>query len=237
MAYGGKRFYVAELDIAKFYDNVDVEVLKGMMRRLIRDKCFLSVLERVIDSAAPGLPLGYYTSPWLGNWYLTGLDRRIIHDLKPDHYLRYMDNMFVFCTNKRRLRAIVCDIEQYLREELHLRLNSSRQVYRFEGINRRTQKVGGRAINALGYVVHRNRITLRKSILQRARAKANRMYRLHRCRRCDAAAMISYLGWLSHTDTYRYYLKYIKPKVNIQYCKRRLSRLAKKRSGKYDKLA
>ena len=217
--YKGRRFYVAELDIAKFYDNVDTEVLKGMLRRLIRDKRFLGVLERVIDSAAPGLPLGYYTSPWLGNYYLTVLDRHVLHELHPDHYLRYMDNMFIFCANKRRLHAMVREIERFLRDELHLRLNRSRQVFRFEGVSRRTGKVSGRAINALGYIV-------------------NRMHRLHRCRRCDAAAMISYLGWLSHTDTYHYYLKYIKPKVSIQYCKRRISALAKReRSRKNDKLA
>lgn len=236
--YKGRRFYVAELDIAKFYDNVDTEVLKGMLHRFIRDKRFLSVLERVIDSAAPGLPLGYYTSPWLGNYYLTALDRHVLHELHPDHYLRYMDNMFIFCANKRRLHTMVREIERFLRDELHLRLNRSRQVFRFEGVSRRTGKVSGRAINALGYVVHRDRITLRKSILKRARAKANRMRRLHRCRRCDDAAMISYLGWLSHTDTYHYYLKYIKPKVSIQYCKRRISALAKReRSRKNDKLA
>ena len=149
-----------------------------------------------------------------------------------------MDNMFIFCANKRRLHAMVREIERFLRDELHLRLNRSRQVFRFEGVSRRTGKVSGRAINALGYIVHRDRITLRKSILKRARAKANRMHRLHRCRRCDAAAMISYLGWLSPTDTYRYYLKYIKPKVSIQHCKRRISALAKReRSRKNDKLA
>ncbi len=237
-SYKGKRFYVAELDIAKFYDNVDAEVLKGMLRELIRDKRFLDVLERVIDTAAPGLPLGFYTSPWLGNYYLTALDRHILHELKPDHYLRYMDNMFIFCANKRRLHAIVREIERFLHDELHLRLNGSRQVFRFEGENRRTRKISGRAINALGFVVHHDRITLRKSILKRARAKANRMHRLHRCRRCDAASMISYSGWLKHTDTYNYYLKYIKPKVSLQYCKRRISALAKReRSKNNDKLA
>ena len=90
----------------------------------------------------------------------------------------------------------------------------------------------GRAINALGFVVHLDRVTLRKSILQRVRAKANRMHRLHRCRIVDAAAMVSYMGWLTHTDTYGYYLRYIKPKVSIHYCKRRLATLARRKGVK-----
>ena len=230
-SYGGKKFYVAELDVKKFYDNVDTEVLKTMLHRLIRDQRYLQILDRVIDSAAPGLPLGYYTSPWLGNWYLTALDCHIIHTLRPDHYLRYMDNLFLFSKNKRTLHRIVQNIECFLRERLHLELNGSRQVYRFEGVSRKTGKPCGRAINALGFVIHRDRITLRKSILKRARAKANRMYRLKRCRKIDAAAMISYMGWIDHTDTYNYYRRWIRPKVNIQYCKRRISRLSKQKTG------
>lgn len=234
--YKGRKFYVAELDVKKFYDHVDTDVLKGMMHRLIRDKRFLTLLDRVIDAAAPGLPLGFYTSPWLGNWYLTGFDRYVVQTLRPDHYLRYMDNLFVFSANKRKLHRIVAEIERYLGEKLHLQLNDSKQVYRFECRDRLTGEVRGRAINALGFVVHLSRVTLRKSILQRARAKANRMHRMRRCRRVDAAAMVSYMGWLTHTDTYGYYLRYIKPKVSIRYCKRRLTALAKRKGDKNDKL-
>jgi hypothetical protein len=64
--------------------------------------------------------------------------------------------------------------------------------------------------------------------LKRARAKANRMKRLRRCRRIDAAAMISYAGWFHHTDTYGYFQKYIRPKVSIRYCRRRIALISRK---------
>lgn len=54
------------------------------------------------------------------------------------------------------------------------------------------------------------------------------MHRKRRCRRIDAAAIISYLGYLQHSDTYNYYKRHIKPNVSVQYCKRRISALAKK---------
>ncbi len=176
------------------------------------------------------MPKGFYTSPWLANYLLTPLDYHIVQDLKPDHYLRYMDNMFLFARNKKELHAMVLEIEWYLREELHLKLKGDWQIFRFEGYNRKAGKVTGRAINCLGFVVHNNRITLRKTILKRARAKANRIYRQKRCRRIDAAAVISYLGYFDHSDTYGYYLRYIKPKVSVQYCKRRIAALARKGS-------
>lgn len=227
-SYKGKKFYVAELDIRHFYDSVDIDILEAMLSKTIRDRRYCDLLFRVIEGGTPGLPKGFYTSPWLANYLLTPLDNHIVQDLKPDHYLRYMDNMFLFARNKKNLHAIVLEIERYLREELHLELKGDWQVYRFEGYNRKAGKVTGRAINCLGFVVHNNRITLRKTILKRARAKANRIHQRKRCRRIDAAAVISYLGYFDHSDTYGYYLRYIKPKVSVQYCKRRIATLARK---------
>lgn len=242
--YKGKKFYVAELDIRKFYDTVDTELLKAKLSKTIRDKRYLTLLFRVIDGAGPGLPKGFYTSPWLSHYLLTPLDHHIVQDLKPDHYLRYMDNMFLFSRNKKELHAMVREIGRYLREELHLNLKGDWQVYRFEGHNRKAGKETGRAINCLGFVVHNNRVTLRKTILKRIRAKANRMKRKRRCRRIDAAAMISYKGYLDKSDTYKFYKRYIKPKVSIRYCRRRISTLARRESEKrkreetgYDKVA
>ena len=226
--YNGYKFYVAELDIKGFYDNIDVEILKRKLRKLIRDKRYLDLMFKVIDASAPGLPKGFYTSPGLSNFYLMGFDNYVKQELKPDTYVRYMDNMFLFHTNKRELHAMVRAIEDYLWNELHLKLNASKQVFRMEYVDRRTGEVKGRAVNALGFVIHRNRITMRKSILKRARAKANRMHRNHRCRRIDAATMISYAGWFRHTDTYNYFQKWIAPQVSIRYCRKRISTLAKR---------
>lgn len=233
--YKGKKFYVAELDIKKFYDSVDNGLLKAKLARKIRDKEYLDLLFRVIDGGGPGLPKGFYTSPWFAHYLLTPLDHHIVQQLKPDHYIRYMDNMFLFSRNKKELHAIVREVGRYLGEELHLLLKEDWQVYRFEGYSRRAGKETGRAINCLGFVIHRNRVTMRKSILKRARAKANRIHRRRRYRRIDAASMISYMGYFSHSNTYGYYLHHIKPKVSIQYCKRRISALDKRAAKNHPK--
>lgn len=229
-SYKGRKFYVAELDIRKFYDSIDTEILKKMLSKLIRDKRYLRILFLVIDRGAPGLPKGFYTSPWLSHFYLMALDYYIVQTLKPDHYIRLVDNMWLFSTNKKQLHQMVRDIEAYLSENLHLHLKDDWQVFRFEGMNRMAGKVTGRAVNAVGFVVHHNRVTLRKSILKRARAKANRMKRRRRTTRRDACAIISYMGYFDHTDTYGYYLRCVKPKVSVQYCKRRIATIAKKQN-------
>lgn len=230
--YGGRRFYVLEADVKKFYDNVDTGLLKSKLRRRIRDKRYLEVMDKVIDATAPGLPKGFYTSPWLANFYMEDFDNFVVQVLKPDHYLRYMDNIFVFHRNKKELHRIRQKIAAFLWERLKLQLKDDWQVFRFEGVNRRTQKKGGRAINALGFVIHCDRVTIRKSILKRTRAKANHIHRKKRYTRHDAASMLSRMGAFKHANAYNYYLKYIKPKVSIHYCKRRLSTLARKNSEK-----
>lgn len=40
----------------------------------------------------------------------------------------------------------------------------------------------------------------------------------------DCRQMLSYTGWISATDTYGFYKKYIKPYVNIRYMKKRISK-------------
>ena len=258
-SYHGKKFYVAELDVKKNYDSIDLELLKKMLSKTIRDKRFLSVLFRVIDNSGPGLPKGFYTSPWLATFYISSLDYYIVQQLKPDHYLRFVDNLYLFSTNKKELHAMVDAVEEFLSERLHMHLNEGWQVFRYEyepkpfqrpprrddpsryyaGPRRKPDKKRdrGRPINALGYVVHRNRITMRKGILERARAKALRMARLRRCRRIDAATMLAYKGWFDHTNTYKYFQKYIKPNVSMRYCRRRISVLAKRERMENDRLA
>lgn len=240
--YGEKRFYCFEGDVKQFYDSIDTELLKRKLDRRIRDKRYKEVLFRIIDGAGPGLPKGFYPSPWLANLYMEEFDHFVVQVLKPDHYLRYMDNLFIFHRNKKELHRMVEQIALFLKRRLHLRLKDDWQVYRFEkkkkpeGMTAEQEKqwrrrAKGRAINALGFVLHRDRVTIRKSILKRTRAKANHMYRKKRYTRHDAASMVSRIGAFKHADAYGYYLTYIKPKVSIHYCKRRIA-AAEKKKGK-----
>ena len=237
--YGEKRFYVFEGDVRQFYDNIDTELLKDKLNRRIRDARFKRVLFDVIDTSAPGLPKGFYPSPWLANFYMEEFDNFVVQVLKPDHYLRYMDNLFIFHSNKKELHRMVREIAKFLTRRLHLQLKDDWQVYRFEkkkkpeGMTpeeelRWKRRAKGRAVNALGFVIHRDRVTVRKSILKRTRAKANHIHKKKRYTRHDAASMVSRAGAFRHANAYGYYLKYIKPKVSIHYCKRRLSTLAKR---------
>lgn len=220
--YGNKRFYVAELDIQQFYASVNQDTLMGLLRKNIRDRKFLDLIAYAIEPF-DGLPLGNLLSPWLAAYYLMGMDEFILQELKPDHYLRYVDNLWLFSTNKRKLHQKVLRLTNWLQTSRGLTFNRSRQIFRFESAKLH-QKNGkeycsGRAINAMGFVIHRDRIGVRKGILKRARRKANRIRKKGCMTWYDAAQISSRMSYLRHANVYGYYHKWILPEIDISACR------------------
>lgn len=214
--------YCLKMDIRKYFERVDHNVLKAKLARIIHDERFLNVLFEVIDVTDTGIPLGFYTSQWFANFYLTDLDHYIKEELHAAHYARYMDDMVIFGSNKKELHRMMDRVETYL-NGIGLELNGKKQVFRFDYIGH-DGKHRGRFLDFMGFRFYRDRVTLRKSIMLKATRKAKTISK----KRCptvyDCKQMLSYLGWLKSTDTYRMYLKYIKPNISFQHCKRRISR-------------
>lgn len=68
--------YCLQLDIKSFYASIDKDVLVKLLSNKIKDKRVVNLLGKVIYSySGSGLPLGYYTSSFLANFYLSPLDR------------------------------------------------------------------------------------------------------------------------------------------------------------------
>ena len=214
--------YVLKMDIHHFFDTIPHDRLKAKLRKTIHDEKMLDLLFRIIDVTEVGIPLGFYTSQWLSNWYLKGLDHYIKEKLGAAHYMRYMDDMVIFGSNKKVLHRMRQAISDYLRDELGLELKSNWQVFRFSYGNGQ-----GRDLDFMGFRFYRNKTILRKSIMYKATRKAKKISKKEKPTILDARQMLSYLGWLDCTDTYLMYLKWIKPYVNFQQLKRKASRYDK----------
>lgn len=183
-----------------------------------------------------GLPLGFVTSHWIMQLNYRDFDRMVKETWKAEHYMRYADDIVVLGRNKKELHRMREKMEEYLEMEMHQHLKRNWQIFRFEYEDRRTGKVRGRALDFMGFVFHRNRTTIRKAILKKSRRKANRIKAKGRATWYDAAAMLSYIGWYNRANAYGYYLKYIKPCVNIQTLKRLISRHTRKEKAIYDRM-
>lgn len=219
--------YCLKMDIRKYFDSIPHDILLAKLRKKIRDKRFMAVLEEVINVTEKGIPLGFYLSQWLANWYLQDLDHYIKEHLKAKYYIRYMDDMVIWGGNKRELHRMRETIARYLEDELGLHMKDNWQVFQFHFIKKNNKEVG-RFLDFMGFRFYRNRITLRKSIMLKATRKASRIYKRKKLTIHDARCVLSYLGWINATNTYQMYLAWVKPYVNIQKCKRIVARHDKK---------
>ena len=129
--------------------------------------------------------------------------------------------MFLVGHSKRRVHNALKEIREYLKDELHMELNACTQVYRFEHEDK-YGNVKGRAVNALGCVIHYNRLTLRKGILERFRRKANKVKHKDKKTWHDGSSIFSRLATIRFTDTKTYCNKYIKPGLNTRELKQKV---------------
>lgn len=221
--------YVLKMDIRHFFESIDHDVLKGWLAKKIRDKRMLYILELIIDGSEVGLPLGFYTSQWLSNFMLQPLDHYIKEQLRAVHYIRYMDDMVVFGKNKKELHRMQQSIETYLHEHFNLQMKGNWQVFRFDYIERKTGARKGRPLDFMGFQFYHDKTILRESIMLSCTRKVNRVAKKPKITWYDATAILSYMGYISNTDTYDMYLQRIKPCVNVKKLKKIVSKHSKRK--------
>lgn len=156
--------FCLKLDIRKYYNSIDHEVLKGIIRRKLKDKRLLSLLDEIIDSAE-GVPIGNYLSQYFANLYLAYFDHWIKEEKKVKYYYRYADDIVVLAPNKAYLHSLLKEIEAYLANNLKLDVKDNWQVFPVES----------RGIDFLGYVFYHTHTRMRKSIKQRFCRKVARL--------------------------------------------------------------
>lgn len=218
--------YCLKMDIKKFFDSIPHDIIKKKLSLIIHDEKILNILFELINVTDKGLPLGFYTSQWLANWYLQDLDHFIKEKLGAKHYIRYVDDMVIFGSNKKELHKFRKIISQYLNYKLGLEMKSNWQVFRFDYL--KGIKHCARCLDFMGFKFYRNKTTLRKSILLKATRKAKKISKKDKITIYDVRQMLAYLGWLNCTNTYNVYIKRIKPYVNFRYFKKKISKYDKK---------
>ena len=216
----GKMRYVAKLDISKFFNSVNPTILLSMFERKIKDRKMLSLIEKVLRNGGDCLPIGYYTSQWFSNFFLEGLDHYIKEQLHIKYYVRYVDDMVLIDSNKRKLHKAVKAINEYL-HTIGLSLKSTWQVW----------KLHSRPIDFVGYRFYKHRTVLRKKIFFRLCRRIRKVKRTGRISPHQAMSILSLLGWLSHIKAREWYKKKIYPYAPKNKLKRIVSNHSKKLNG------
>ena len=147
-----KLKYALKMDIKKFYPSVDNEIMKQTLRRKIKCKDTLWLLDTIVDSTA-GIPIGNYLSQYFGNLYLTYLDHELKEQVKVKYYYRYCDDIVVLSNDKAELHNARVLVSSRL-ASLRLVLKKNYQV----------QQVKDRGLDFLGYRMFHKYTLLRKKI-------------------------------------------------------------------------
>ena len=129
-SFEGRPFYVLKMDAKKYYQNIDHDILKQMIRLKIKDKDVLKLLDKIIDSHFPGLPIGNYLSQLLANYYLSQYDR-FVKDSGFRCYSRYCDDIVILHEDKNKLRDLLRETEYWF-TGMRLTIKKNVQIFPFE---------------------------------------------------------------------------------------------------------
>ena len=178
-AQGGKD-WVVDLDITKFFDHVNHDILMGRMAQVIRDKRVLhligkylrrgAMVDGVVTASVEGTPQGGPLSPLLANIYLDALDREL--DRRGHGYCRYADDCNIYVGSQAAAERTLASVQAWIEKHLRLKVNAAKSG---------TGRVWERKF--LGFRLDREgRIGIAPESIERFKAKVRDLWRGHQSR-------------------------------------------------------
>lgn len=191
--------YCLKFDIRKYYPSIDHEVMKAIVRRSIKDRRLLAVLDTIIDSE-PGIMLGSPLSPYFANLYITPLCHWLKEQRGAKYLINYADDFTILSNDKEYLHRILAEIETYCTEKLKIEVKRNKQIFPV-GLDRSDRH--GRGIDFLGFVFYLNETRIRKGIKQNLCRKLARLRKAnsHISEADFLQAVASWWGWLKYSDS------------------------------------
>lgn len=128
--------WVVDMDLEKFFDQVNHDVLMSRVARTVKDKRALRLLRRylqagimeggVVSLRTEGTPQGGPLSPLLSNILLDALDREL--EQRGHHFVRYADDCNVYVKSKAAGERVLESLERFLAKRLRLKVNRSKSA-------------------------------------------------------------------------------------------------------------
>lgn len=201
--YKWQDYYILKMDVAKYFQNIDKNILFEILKRKIKDKKLLNLMNKIVysDKADKGLPIGNYTSQTLANIYLNEVDQYAKHKLKCKYYFRYMDDTIILLKTKQEAIYVLEQITNFLKEKLKLELNSKTQIFKSK-----------QGVNFCGYKINEYRLKIRNRGKKNLKRKVKKLEKQIK------------LGKMSIKEAYRYlcgHIGYIQI-ANVQKLKNKL---------------
>jgi RNA-directed DNA polymerase len=131
----GKR-WVVDLDLEKFFDRVNHDILMARLARKIRDKRVLRLIRRYLQAGimesglvsprTEGTPQGGPLSPPLSNILLDDLDKEL--ERRGQSFCRYADDCNTYVRSRRAGERLMISRSHFLTEKLQLKVNEAKSA-------------------------------------------------------------------------------------------------------------
>lgn len=126
--------HAVEIDLSKYFDTLNHELLLNLLRQQIRDKRVIGLIKKYLKSGVmengvrieteEGSPQGGPLSPLLANIYLNEFDQEM--EKRDVVVIRYADDIVVMAKSKRAATRLLESCRTYLESKLKLKLNTQK---------------------------------------------------------------------------------------------------------------
>ena len=130
------RRWVVDLDLEKFFDRVNHDILMSRVARKVGDERVLKLIRRFLEAGlmrggmteprTKGTPQGGPLSPLLSNILLTDWDREL--ELRGHAFCRYADDCNIYVRSKAAGEQLLIRMKTFLETRLKLRVNEAKSA-------------------------------------------------------------------------------------------------------------
>jgi RNA-directed DNA polymerase len=183
---GSRRAFYLKCDLANFFVALDKQRLRELLARKVREPFWMWLVDVILfhdpradvelrssrhrlrlvpphkslfnAPADTGLPIGNLSSQFFANVFLDAVDQFVKHQLRIQHYVRYVDDFILLHESPQVLNAALARIREFLSARLNARLNESKTV----------MQPLDRGVDCVGHVITPWSRTLRRKTLRTA---------------------------------------------------------------------
>jgi RNA-directed DNA polymerase len=170
------------MDLEKFFDRVNHDVLMARLARRVADKRVLLLLRRylqagimeggVVSPRSEGTPQGGPLSPLLSNVLLDDLDKEL--EQRGHRFVRYADDCNVYVRSRAAGERVLNSVERFLAERLRLKVNRDKSA---------VDRPWNRKFLGYSVSVHRTpKLRIAPESLRRLKARLRDLFRMGRGR-------------------------------------------------------
>lgn len=127
---------VVDLDLEKFFDRVNHDILMSRLARRIGDKRLLRIIRRFLQAGMmqdgvcidrqEGTPQGGPLSPMLANLLLDELDKEL--ERRGHRFCRYADDCNIYVRSQAAGERVMASVTAYLEKKLKLKVNQQKSA-------------------------------------------------------------------------------------------------------------